>query len=768
MTCYLLAFWGPFYIPQGIAGSSPQTRSRIAGLLIQATKIAGGSEAFAMEVLPQIIPIFTTPPAQRALYGSSAPALAPVSPRAAAQTHRPDVGARMAQALALTVGHGQIRQPATLGAAEDSGFWDLVYLLYPEAAEAVGLNLLRELVHNWAVTERELADKFGWQAGGFKTPAQLDAGDRRLLRTLRERTSRLCRSPEAIGQTWCPEEEERGLQRLEHTSAVIEGAGWSIPTSQTPTSTSGLLSSSLQGPGEPSWASRASPFSPSSSVTPSSQLGASPSVATDLRGSNSWGPGGSAPPEGPFFPGSLPGGTAPPPPPQASAGPSGAAWLGDNSDSSSTNQKGWRWYSPTPEDNADQWADAARWRVPLPRTSDGRWWGRAWRLRATVVHSWQAHREGARDLVAGAGEELVASAGRAQVLGRDAEVVRCWRLSDASAGVQYVGHHGPVTSMCILAGPASPLASCDATGSIHVWSTSTGIQVARFQEAAASGMRRSPSSALFSKSPSRDNLRDQAPVGWALPARGQGSPSGTGLAAAADVSLMGGTGAFGGYTYVVAGNRDASDCLLAGMYNGRVRWLDLEVKVRRADIYCRPLGRWPHPGAVGAVQQGPGGGGSVIVAGLASGHVGVADARSGQLIASWKGHDSLITALHCHTEYSILTASQDNAIKLWDLRMDAAHVGAGQVGAPGLLHTFTGHTEGVGGLAVHGQDVLAYSGAYLGVFSLQGPLSPTYRPTRLTSAKGFKESADIVGLALLPSSRLLVVGTEDGYIKVCH
>lgn len=80
------------------------------GVGVQATKIAGGNEAFAMEVLPQIFPIFTTPPAQRALYGSSTPAAAAGSPRAAAQSGRPDVGARMAQALALTVGHGQIRQ----------------------------------------------------------------------------------------------------------------------------------------------------------------------------------------------------------------------------------------------------------------------------------------------------------------------------------------------------------------------------------------------------------------------------------------------------------------------------------------------------------------------------------------------------------------------------------------------------------------------------------------------------------------------------------
>jgi WD repeat-containing protein 81 len=113
-------------------------------------------------------------------------------------------------------------------------------------------------------------------------------------------------------------------------------------------------------------------------------------------------------------------------------------------------------------------------------------------------------------------------------------------------------------------------------------------------------------------------------------------------------------------------------------------------------------------------------------------------------------------------------ALQDNTIKLWDLRYDATHAGAAQVGTPGLLHTFSGHTEGVGGLAVHDQDVLAYSGPHLGVFSLQAPWSAVYRPIRLTSAKGFKESASIVGLALLPYSRLLVVGTDDGHIKICH
>lgn len=41
--------------------------------------------------------------------------------------------------------------------AEDGGYWDLVYLLYPEAAEAAGLGLLHELVSSWPLIERTLA-----------------------------------------------------------------------------------------------------------------------------------------------------------------------------------------------------------------------------------------------------------------------------------------------------------------------------------------------------------------------------------------------------------------------------------------------------------------------------------------------------------------------------------------------------------------------------------------------------------------------------------
>ena len=61
---------------------------------------------------------------------------------------------------ALLAGASQNRQlPRGVDDAEaaESGYWDLVYLLYPELAEAAGLGLLRALVPAWPRVERTLA-----------------------------------------------------------------------------------------------------------------------------------------------------------------------------------------------------------------------------------------------------------------------------------------------------------------------------------------------------------------------------------------------------------------------------------------------------------------------------------------------------------------------------------------------------------------------------------------------------------------------------------
>ena len=53
---------------------------------------------------------------------------------------------------------GRQAQGATISETEaaESGYWDLVYLLYPELAEAAGLGLIRQLVQTWPALERAL------------------------------------------------------------------------------------------------------------------------------------------------------------------------------------------------------------------------------------------------------------------------------------------------------------------------------------------------------------------------------------------------------------------------------------------------------------------------------------------------------------------------------------------------------------------------------------------------------------------------------------
>ncbi len=55
---------------------------------------------------------------------------------------------------------------------------------------------------------------------------------------------------------------------------------------------------------------------------------------------------------------------------------------------------------------------------------------------------------------------------------------------------------------------------------------------------------------------------------------------------------------------------------------------------------------------------------------------------------------------------------QDQTVRLWDLRKLSAH---GEVQAP---VTYKGHKEPLGGLAVHGNDVISWAGSCIGLISL--------------------------------------------------
>jgi hypothetical protein len=49
----------------------------------------------------------------------------------------------------------------------------------------------------------------------------------------------------------------------------------------------------------------------------------------------------------------------------------------------------------------------------------------------------------------------------------------------------------------------------------------------------------------------------------------------------------------------------------------------------------------------------------------------------------------------------------------------------------------------------------------------QAPFTERIRPVRVSGARGAKDGAQIVSLSVLAESRLLVIGSEDGCVKVC-
>ena len=67
-------------------------------------------------------------------------------------------------------------------------------------------------------------------------------------------------------------------------------------------------------------------------------------------------------------------------------------------------------------------------------TGDSAAASRPWRLRATAVHAWRAHREGMAALAALPGEAALVTVGRGLAGGRGADVLRVWDLASTSAG----------------------------------------------------------------------------------------------------------------------------------------------------------------------------------------------------------------------------------------------------------------------------------------------------------------------------------------------
>ena len=63
-----------------------------------------------------------------------------------------------------------------------------------------------------------------------------------------------------------------------------------------------------------------------------------------------------------------------------------------------------------------------------------RFWEQTWRFNARVAHSWRAHKEGLRLVAVSEMEDMVVSAGKGMLAGREGDVLRVWDLATCRAG----------------------------------------------------------------------------------------------------------------------------------------------------------------------------------------------------------------------------------------------------------------------------------------------------------------------------------------------
>ena len=226
----------------------------------------------------------------------------------------------------------------------------------------------------------------------------------------------------------------------------------------------------------------------------------------------------------------------------------------------------------------------------------------------------------------------------------------------------------------------------------------------------------------------------------------------------------------------------------------------------------------------GSCGSGAGAAGGWVGAGSGGGRVTLLDMRAGMVVANWQAHSQRVSQLQAlagaQGDHMLLSCSSDKTLKLWDLRMlppaAAPHAslalgGSGWASSSSSsggqampLVTYRSGREGIEGFVVYQDAALVYGGASIGLApfeiagqgaggaaglsgSLAGQLQHQQQQggrvqfVRMTAVRGMgyrgsggreglgaAGAGTVVGLGLLPHSKLLVVGTEDGLLRICR
>lgn len=360
-----------------------------------------------------------------------------------------------------------------------------------------------------------------------------------------------------------------------------------------------------------------------------------------------------------------------------------------------------------------------------------------WKIRASILYSARAHPGALRSLAVCHDECTIYTGGVGPGFKGS---VQKWELPRMNCISGYYGHDEVVNAICILS-VTGKIASCD--GTIHVWNGQTGKLIAAYAE----------SSTNFPLPTSAKVTTEQPNML---------TPN----------ALSGGiySNAFSGSLYTCMHHIESDDKLIAGMGNGSVRFIDV-VQDRKLHLWKSDATEYSFSSLVSAICScgseklkaeravaSP----SWIAAGLSSGHCRLLDARSGNIVALWRAHDGYITKIASPEDHLLVSSSLDKTLRVWDLRRNLAS----------QLNVFRGHSDGISSFSIWGQDVLSVSRNNIALTSLSRSTDEGRQrwlsPQKLYSAdKGMRNLSVLSTISVLPFSRLFLVGTEDGYLKIC-
>ncbi|CAH1791760.1 unnamed protein product [Owenia fusiformis] len=142
---------------------------------------------------------------------------------------------------------------------------------------------------------------------------------------------------------------------------------------------------------------------------------------------------------------------------------------------------------------------------------------------------------------------------------------------------------------------------------------------------------------------------------------------------------------------------------------------------------------------------------NIIAVGYSSGIISMLDARTGELLRTWKGHEGEILQIKAFNNNLFVTSSFDQAMSLWNIDDGK------------LVCHFRGHSEPAHCFSFYRNEIIsATTGNRIGVHtSLDGQASFSSTKLRSDTFKGV-----LTTLAVLPLNRLLLLGADNGTIKL--